>query len=148
VGMTILGSVIGCLLLYWLGSKGGSPKLRRKFSEKSIDRAEKLFERYGALTVVISSILPPPTPFKIFVLTAGVFRLNKTEFLTAVVIGRTIRYSIWGILAVLYGNSVRTYMQQNLNLMGMILFGCFALAVGIGYFCLRRTKTEQNRTVN
>jgi membrane protein DedA with SNARE-associated domain len=97
---------------------------------------------------MISSFLPPPTPFKIFVLTAGVFRLNKIEFLIAVVIGRTIRYSIWGILAALYGNSVRIYMQKNLSLMGMILFGCFALAVGISFFCLRRIKREPNGTVD
>ena len=131
VGMTILGSVIGCLLLYSVGRKGGSPMLRRKFSQQSVDRAEKLFERYGILTVVIPCILPPPTPFKIFVLSAGVFRLKPMEFLAAVVIGRTIRYSMWGILAVLYGNSVKLYMQQNLNLIGMILFGGLALAIAV-----------------
>ncbi len=127
VGMTIMGSVLGCLLLYSVGRKGGSPMLRRKFSQQSIERAERLFERYGVLTVVIPSILPPPMPFKIFVLSAGVFRLKALEFLTAVVIGRTIRYSMWGILAVLYGNSVKLYMQENLNVIGMILFGGFAL---------------------
>lgn len=134
VGMTIIGSVLGCLLLYSVGRKGGSSMLRRKFSAESIQRAERLFERYGILTVLIPSILPPPMPFKIFVLSAGVFRLKAAEFLTAVLIGRTIRYSMWGILAVLYGNSVKLYMQQNLDLIGMILFGGFALAVTAGIF--------------
>lgn len=129
VGMTIIGSVTGCLLLYSVGRKGGSPLLRRKFPRQAIERAEKLFERYGVLTVLIPSILPPPMPFKIFVLSAGVFRLKTLEFLTAVLIGRTIRYSMWGILAVLYGNSVKLYMQQNLNVIGMFLFGGFVLAV-------------------
>ena len=103
VAMTITGSVLGCLLLYSVGRKGGSPMLRRKFSTEAIARAERLFERYGILTVLIPSILPPPMPFKIFVLSAGVFRLKVLEFLMAVAIGRTIRYSMWGILAVLYG---------------------------------------------
>lgn len=134
VGMTITGSVIGCLLLYLVGRKGGSSLLRRKFSSQAIERAERLFERYGILTVLIPSILPPPMPFKIFVLSAGVFRLKTLEFLTAVVIGRTIRYSMWGILAVLYGQSVKLYMQQNLDLIGMILFGGFALAAMAGVF--------------
>jgi membrane protein YqaA with SNARE-associated domain len=131
VAMTIAGSVTGCLLLYTLGRKGGSPLLRRKFSEKNIERAERLFERYGVLTVVIPSILPPPCPFKIFVLSAGVFRLKILEFFAAVVIGRTIRYSMWGILGVLYGNAVKTYMQKNLSALGLALFGLFILVIAI-----------------
>jgi membrane protein DedA with SNARE-associated domain len=138
VGMTIMGSVLGCLILYSVGRRGGSPLLRRKFSQENIERAEKLFEKYGILTVVIPSILPPPMPFKIFVLGAGVFRLRTMEFLIAVLIGRTIRYSMWGILAVVYGNSVKIFMKQNLQLVGMVLFFCFALAFGIGlvYHCM------------
>jgi len=146
VGMTIIGSVTGCLLLYFVGRKGGSPMLRRKFSQPSIERAERLFERYGMLTVLIPSILPPPMPFKIFVLSAGVFRLKALAFLTAVMIGRTIRYSMWGILAVLYGDSVKLYMQQNLDLIGMILFGAFALAIAVTLvYYVRRVRSSRSR---
>jgi membrane protein DedA with SNARE-associated domain len=129
VGLTVMGSVLGCFILYSVGRKGGNPILRRKFSEAKIERAEKLFDRYGVLAVIIPSILPPPVPFKIFVLSAGVFRLNMWAFLTSVVIGRTIRYSVWGILAVLYGNAVKQYMQQNLNMMGTIIFIGVAFAL-------------------
>jgi hypothetical protein len=59
--------------------------------------------------------------------------LRALEFLTAVVIGRTPRYSMWGILAVLYGNSVKLYMQQNLNFIGMVLFGGFVVFAAIRY---------------
>jgi membrane protein DedA with SNARE-associated domain len=143
--MTILGSVIGCLLLYSVGRKGGSPILRRRFSKRNIERAERLFEKYGVLTVVIPSILPPPMPFKIFVLSAGVFRLNWSQFLIAVVIGRTLRYSIWAILAVLYGDSVKQYMQKNLNMIGMVLLGFFAIAlVGSIAFYWHRRKESGN----
>lgn len=149
VGMTITGSVLGCLLLYLVGRKGGNRMLRRKFSERSIAKAEMLFRRYGMLTVVIPSILPPPMPFKIFVLSAGVFRLKTPEFITAVVIGRTIRYSMWGILAVLYGNSVKLYMEQNLNVVGMVLFGGFALAALMGgIYCWRRIREKRERAAS
>ncbi len=144
VGMTIIGSIIGCLLLYLLGRKGGSPVLRKKFSQKNIERAERLFEKYGLLTVLIPSILPPPMPFKIFVLSAGVFRLKAWEFFTAILIGRTIRYSMWGILAVLYGNSVKEFMQHNLNSIGLVLFGTFALAIAATFIIyLRRMKVRE-----
>lgn len=141
VSMTILGSIIGCFLLYSVGRKGGSPMLRRKFSGKSIDRAETLFKKYGVLTIVIPSIIPPPMPFKIFVLSAGVFRVKLARFLAAVAVGRAIRYSMWGILAVLYGNSVKLFMKQNLRTIGMILFGLFVLAVAATLtFYFRRMK--------
>jgi len=145
VGMTVIGSVIGCFLLYSVGRRGGSPILRRRFSQQKVDRAEMLFKKYGILTIVIPSILPPPLPFKIFVLSAGVFRLNILEFLAAVVIGRTIRYSMWGILAVLYGNTFKQYMQQNLNSIGtilLILFG-LVLAAVLGFYLYRR-KSQKN----
>ncbi len=145
VAMTIAGSVTGCLLLYTVGRKGGSPLLRRKFSEKNVERAERLFERYGILTVAIPSILPPPCPFKIFVLSAGVFRLKLSEFLTAVVIGRTVRYSTWGILAVLYGRVVRTYMQRNLPVVGMIMFAVFLLIIAVlARLYLRRVRAGRS----
>jgi membrane protein DedA with SNARE-associated domain len=146
VGMTVIGSVIGCLLLYLLGRKGGSPFLRRRFSQQKIDQAEKLFKKYGVMTILIPSILPPPLPFKIFVLSAGVFRLNTLEFFIAVVIGRTVRYSIWGILAVLYGNSVKIYMQQNLNMVGTILLVFLGLiSTATIVYCLRRAKPDKAR---
>jgi membrane protein DedA with SNARE-associated domain len=148
VSMTIIGSVIGCLLLYSVGRKGGSPILRKKFSEKSVARAEKLYEKYGILTIAIPSVFPPPMPFKIFVLSAGVFRVKTAEFIAAVVIGRSIRYSMWGILAVLYGNAVKLYMQQNLKVIGMILCGIFALAlVATMAFYRRRAKAGKGAGV-
>jgi len=141
VGMTTAGSIVGCTLLYLVGRRGGSPLLRRRFSARSVERAERLFEKYGLLTVVVPSILPPPCPFKIFVLSAGVFRLSVSEFLTAVAIGRTVRYAMWGILAVLYGNAVKIYMQRNLPTIGVGLSAIFLLTLAaILVFYIRRTR--------
>jgi membrane protein DedA with SNARE-associated domain len=134
VAMTIIGSIIGCYLLYMAGRKGGNPILRRRFSQKSIENAEMKFKKYGILSVIVPSILPPPCPFKIFVLIAGVFRLNTTKFITAVTIGRTIRYSIWGVLGVLYGGAVKNYMQENLQTAGVILSAVFLLTMGIALY--------------
>jgi membrane protein YqaA with SNARE-associated domain len=142
VGMTTAGSIAGCLLLYTIGRKGGSPLLHKRFPEKHVQLAERLFEKYGMLTVVLPSILPPPCPFKIFVLSAGVFRLRLAEFVAAIAIGRTVRYSMWGILAIVYGNSVKVYMQQNLPRVGLVLFGLLLLALAFllwkYYFRVRR----------
>ena len=145
VSMTIIGSVVGSMILFSLGRKGGNPILRRKFSQQSVERAERLFKRYGILTVSISSILPPPTPLKIFVLSAGVFRMNSWTFLVAIVVGRTVRYSLWGVLAVLYGEAIKRYVQENLNTVGVILFAGFILSLAITYgLYLNRFKKDKS----
>lgn len=140
VGLTIIGSVIGCLLLYYVGQKGGNRILRRRFSAERIDKAENIYKRYGILAVLIPSIVPPPMPFKLFVLSAGVFRMNLAAFLFAVILGRTIRYSTWGILAVIYGDPIKKYMQSNLNMMGAMLLGCVVFVLGsvLCYYVWRR----------
>jgi len=129
VAMTTAGSIIGCLLLYSVGRKGGRPLLKKRFSSRKIAKAEALYEKYGMAAVIVPSIMPPPTPFKIFVLSAGVFRLSTSSFVLAIAIGRSIRYSMWGILAVLYGEAVKRYMQENLYVVGMVLFGILLAAM-------------------
>ncbi len=101
--LTILGSVIGCALLYAVGRKGGEAFLRRSFTDEKLVRIQRWYQRHGVLAVIIPSLLPPPTPFKVFVLSAGTFGISWPKFLTAVVIGRGIRYFSEGILAGIYG---------------------------------------------
>ena len=70
--MATLGSVAGCLVLYVLGRRGGDALIRRRFGGPRLTRAMELSKRYGILAVAIPAILPPPAPFKVFVLLAGV----------------------------------------------------------------------------
>ncbi|MBN2317771.1 MAG: VTT domain-containing protein [Acidobacteria bacterium] len=144
VGLTVTGSVIGCLLLYSVGRKGGRAILKKKFSNQKIERAEDAYRKYGILAVLIPSVLPPPLPFKIFVLSAGVFGLAPYRFLTAVAIGRSIRYSMWGILAVLYGNSVKLFLQENISTVGTALLAVLVLIItGTVVLHLRRKKRRR-----
>jgi len=134
VAMTTVGSVVGCMLLYGVGRRGGAPILRRKFSEETIVRVERLLERYGVLTLFVPSLLPPPCPFKIFVLTAGVFKLRVAEFIAVIAAGRTLRYAMWGVVAVVYGDRAKGYITENLPGMGIALFTVFVVTVAVIVF--------------
>lgn len=143
VSMTVTGSIVGCLILYTIGRKGGRTILRKRFSEKKIERAERLYGRHGLAAVLISSVLPPPLPFKIFVLSAGVFGLSPSRFFSAIVIGRTIRYSMWGILAVLYGNPIKAFLMENMKAVGIAV--CVAVVIGAAVAALLHIRKRRLR---
>lgn len=119
--LTTIGSVIGCALLYAVGRKGGEAFLRKTFADDRIGRVQRWFQKHGVLAVIVPSLLPPPTPFKIFVLSAGTFGISWPKFLTAVVIGRGIRYFSEGILAVMYGQAAIDFVQKNYGTIGLVL---------------------------
>src|SRR5262245_40076028 len=87
-----LGSISGCLVLYYIGRKGGDALVRGRFGHGPVDRALATMQRYGTLAVLIPSLLPPPAPFKIFVLLAGVAHIRPSRFIIAIGIGRGVRY--------------------------------------------------------
>jgi len=143
VTMTVIGSIIGCLILYFIGRRGGRALLRKRFSIKKLDRAERLYSSHGLAAVLISSVLPPPLPFKIFVLSAGVFGLSPLRFFSAIVIGRIVRYSMWGILAVLYGNAIKIFLLENMKSVGIaVSLLLILLIVGTFLFYLRKKKIQ------
>ena len=108
-----IGSVIGCLLLYTIMRRGGQALLRRRFKRENIERVEGWYARYGFLAIAIPAILPPPMPFKIFVATAGTLEYPRWKFLVTVMIARSFRYYVEGILAVFYGRRVLLFMRDN-----------------------------------
>lgn len=136
--MTIIGSVIGCILLFLLGRKGGEAVLLRRFSRDKVEMAERYVQKYGLFSVMIPSILPPPMPFKVFVLTAGVFHLSMGRFFIAVIIGRSVRYYTWGVLSVLYGEQVKQFMTESSSTVGLGLLAATILLFLAVYSLTRR----------
>ena len=82
--LATLGSVAGCLSLFLVARKGGDAFLRKRLHERHIERATGVVRKYGLLSVLVPSLLPPPAPFKIFVLAAGVAQVRVVDFVLAV----------------------------------------------------------------
>ena len=121
-----LGSVIGCLLLYTIMRRGGQALLRRRFKRENIEKVERAYARFGFLAIAIPALLPPPMPFKIFVATAGTLEYPRWKFLLTVMISRSLRYYVEGVLAVFYGRRVLSFLRDN----GMVIvIICGAAAV-------------------
>lgn len=111
--MATLGSTAGCLVLYSLGRKGGAALLRRRFGGPRLDRAMALYQKYGVLAVAIPAVLPPPSPFKIFVLLAGVAGLPVLQFASVIAAARGFRYFGEGWLAVRYGDRAIALIEEH-----------------------------------
>src|SRR5215470_12885079 len=134
------GSVIGCYVLYTIVRRGGQAVLRKRFNLQSIKRVERAYERFGFLAVGIPAILPPPLPFKIFVATAGALEYPRWKFLLTVMIARSFRYYVEGILAVFYGRRVLLFLKDN-GLIIVSVVGAVVLVVGIIYLIINWRKT-------
>src|SRR5262249_12120101 len=107
-----VGSAIGCTIMYLIARRAGAAALSRVSPERR-SRIENLLGRYDMLAVAVPAVLPPPFPFKPFVLGAGVFKLKTVRFVVAILLGRTARFLIEGWLAVRYGEDAMLIIRRN-----------------------------------
>jgi membrane protein YqaA with SNARE-associated domain len=140
--MATAGSVLGCLTLYYIARKGGEAFLRRRFHDRHIDRGLRLFQKYGLLMVIVPALLPPPAPFKIFVLLAGVAAIPVWQFVTAITIARGIRYGGEGLLAVMYGDQANAFLRDHAKEAGLWLAG-IALVLGLIWVLVKQRRAGQ-----
>jgi membrane protein YqaA with SNARE-associated domain len=101
-----LGSAIGSLIPYFLGRAGGELLLLKKIDEARLKRIRDRFEKQEFLALMIPAMLPPPTPFKLLVFSAGVFEMKVVPFLVAIIAGRLMRFGIVSALTIMFGPQI------------------------------------------
>ena len=144
--MATLGSITGCLVLYVLGRKGGEAILRRRFTGSRLEMAMGLFQRFGVLAIIVPALLPPPAPFKIFVLLSGVARVPWPKFCGAVAVGRGVRYFGEGLLAVRYGDQAIEFLSANGSLVSLVI--AVLVLVGGGAYMLVRWRSAAGPAID
>jgi membrane protein YqaA with SNARE-associated domain len=141
--MAALGSVLGCVLLYFIARKGGEAVFHSKAGRHS-HAIRHWVERNGFVGILIAALLPPPTPFKIFVLAAGVFEVPLLSYTAAISIARLLRYFAVGYLAIRYGNEALPYLRN--HWLQAILFAVAAVIVSyvLSRVLLKRQTPPEN----
>ena len=140
--MATLGSIAGCLVMYYLARKGGERVLRKMVSHSRMEKGRETFQRWGLLAVLVPSMLPPPAPFKVFVLLAGVVQIPVWQFVAAIGAGRGFRYFGEALLARWYGQQAMEFLDHNLRPISLGIAA--ALVVGaVAYALLRQRRTQQ-----
>lgn len=136
------GSVLGCVILYYISKRAGRRALD-KFPPEKQARVKGLVDRYDVLSVLVASVLPPPFPFKLFVITAGVFRLSLVRFAAAVAVGRAFRFFLEGIVAVKYGKDAEKFLTDNYPAVGLGVAGLVVIIFVLRGLLKRRKGSER-----
>jgi membrane protein YqaA with SNARE-associated domain len=134
--MAALGSLLGCVLLFFLARKAGEAF----FHAKAGDHAHAIrhwVENNGFGGVLVAALLPPPTPFKFFVLAAGVFEVPLTSFTSAIALARALRYFGIGYLAVRYGADAMPYLFAHKLQISVLVIGLVILSYALSRVLLR-----------
>jgi membrane protein YqaA with SNARE-associated domain len=113
VAMASLGSALGSIPLYIVGYLGGEKVLRKRISEERFLKIHRSFERHEFWALMFPGMLPPPMPYKIFVLGAAVFEMRFRDFLVAIFLGRFVRFLVLSSLVLWFGPEI-------LNLFGSV----------------------------
>src|ERR1700692_4507241 len=124
-----LGSALGSIPLYIVGYLGGEKVLRKRISEQRFIKIHRSFERHEFWALMFPGMLPPPTPFKIFVLGAAVFEMRFRDFLVAIFLGRFIRFGILSVLVLWFGPQIVSLLGGAFKRHWILILGVIAIGV-------------------
>ena len=141
--MATAGSALGCWILYLVSRRAGARALRR-FSEAKQKRVKELIDRYDMAAVLVATLLPPPFPFKLFVISAGVFRFSLVRFMIAIVAGRAFRFLLEGYLAVRFGDEAKAILARYYPWIGLGL--AFVILIWVSSMSFRKHRSARSLT--
>lgn len=110
--MATVGSLIGGYLTYRLGAKGGKESLEKKLSPRHAARVYRIFEGYGFWSIAVSAVTPPPMPIVPILIAAGALHYPRRKFLTALALGRGVRYTLLAYLGHYYGRHILHWLTR------------------------------------
>jgi membrane protein YqaA with SNARE-associated domain len=132
--MATVGALVGGYVTYRLARKSGKEMLERRFPRWQVDRVNRIFERWGFGAVAVPAILPPPVPMTPFLIAAGAMQYPVNKFLSALALGRFVRYMILAYLASRYGRTIIEFITEHghpvaLSIAGLLLGTALAIFI-------------------
>jgi membrane protein YqaA with SNARE-associated domain len=141
--MAAAGSVAGSLVIYYIGRKGGEALLLKRFKSQQVERTLDAFRRYGVAAVIVPSMLPPPCPFKLFVLGSGVAGMSAMTFSLSVFAGRGLRYLLLGLAAYYWGEAAIEYLHAHGNQVALWIGIASAVLLAAYYWRRQRRRAAE-----
>jgi membrane protein YqaA with SNARE-associated domain len=140
--MASAGSALGSIVIYLIGYKGGEELLRKRIPPARFEKIHQAFDKHPFWSLMLPAMLPPPTPFKLFVLAAAVSEMGFGRFLLAIFSGRMVRFLVLGLLTIRFGPDVvhlfgTMFRQHYYLILEAIIFGL------VVWFVMRRRKRRR-----
>jgi len=129
--MATVGAMVGGYFTYRLAKKGGEETLEKKIGKRRVEKVYEKFRQGGFMTVAVSAVIPPPFPMVPVLMTAGALHYPRGKFLSALAVGRGLRFLVLAYLARMYGTVIISWLYQYYR---PLLYGLIGLAVvgGVG----------------
>ncbi len=143
--MAAAGSALGSIVWYVIGYKGGEVLLVKRMGEKRFNKIKAAFDRHEFLAIMLPSMLPPPTPFKLFVLSAGMAEMRFSHFLSAIFFGRLLRFVLLSFLVIRYGPQIVGFFGGMVHDHWRIVIAVVATACLVGWWIWRTRKLKSAR---
>jgi membrane protein YqaA with SNARE-associated domain len=141
--MAALGSVLGCVLLFFIAETGGEV-LFHKHAGKKAQAIHNWVVHNGFGGMLIAALLPPPTPFKVFVVAAGVFEVPLLSFTSAITLARLLRYFVIGYLAIRFGEEAKSYLRHHWFQVTVLAIAVVLVSYGLSRLILRHRPDEES----
>jgi len=139
--MASAGSALGSIVIYVIGYKGGEELLRKRIPPARFEKIHAAFDKHPFWSLMFPAMLPPPTPFKLFVLAAAVSEMGFGRFLLAIFSGRMVRFLALGLLTIEFGPNVVHLFGTVLRQHYYWLVG--AIAAGLVVWLMMRRKMKK-----
>ena len=140
--MAALGSLLGCVLLFFIAEKGGEA-LFHKHAGHRAQAIHNWVVHNGFGGMLVAALLPPPTPFKVFVVAAGVFEVPLISFTSAIAIARVIRYFGVGYLAIRYGADALPYLGSHKWQVSVVVIALVVVSYVLSRLILRHRPRQE-----
>lgn len=141
--MASAGSALGSIVLYVIGYKGGEELLRKRMSPERFEKFHQAFDKHPFWSLMFPSMLPPPTPFKLIVLTAAASEMQLSHFLMAIFFGRCIRFLILSLLTLKFGPGFLEFSGKFLKLHWPWVLAGIGVLLTIWLVVLRMQATDR-----
>jgi len=139
--MAMIGSLLGCLLLYFIAKRGEEAFFHKKAGERA-HAIRHWVEENGFGGMLVAALLPPPTPFKIFVFAAGVFEVPLGSFASAIALARALRYFGIGYLAIRYGDQAMPFLAEHKLEVTAVVIVFAVMSYGLSRVILRGKRKD------
>jgi membrane protein YqaA with SNARE-associated domain len=145
--MASAGSAVGSIVIYAIGYEGGEELLRKRIPPERFEKIHRTFDKHPFWSLMFPAMLPPPTPFKLFVLAAAASEMGFVKFLLAIFCGRVVRFLALGLLTLQFGpefvHVLGNFFRGHLYWVWIVLAAVLTISVVMA----KRRSTRKRRVI-